>query len=472
MGPYDYASLRYFLVDAAPFSAAGAPAGAGSGKSQAPKNGGADAEDPPEKLEEPAGEAQEKPKPGLSGKFLAERSKCGDEVGVQLTGENMPSSAQVKVEIKAVQGDGVVATLNGALSSTLENPQSHRRHVLRPSGSLRILLGLPGLVQSENGRRLGGNGLMGRSRTPKFTAAAALSILTWTACQGGKPQGANMSTLIEIRYWSTAADETMPLSLSVFPATHADLWLPCNRDHAAQAALGRFRKTVDGSEVKPILSAVEAEGFLGSANPPSVLPGEVVRKITLKYADGRESMRFQGEEGKASEGFARAEQSLLAMLRTVERHPLASLSFHGDALPAQTVQGHVLGFSLILTNAGKETLRVPMPSAWAATQTGLEARGLRSDIPLDKLDNSHAPALALSARHLAPGWKAPAAGDDMELRPGQTLALPFQTVLTWIPGDYDLRLIYSSSLGESSPSGSDRIEWVSPPFKFTVLPSK
>jgi hypothetical protein len=307
---------------------------------------------------------------------------------------------------------------------------------------------------------------MGRRRLKLPVASIALALI---ACQAGKEKGSKMSSILETEYWSTAADEGLPLSLTLLSTGTARLWIRSNRDNAGRGALGYFEGAIPAKSVSDVLAAIESQDFSAAPNPASVVPGEVVRKISATRLSGPALVRFVGEESPAPAGFAKAESACLQAIEDAAKFPALAIGFSRVSLPSELASGEDLQFDLLVSNPGRHPLMFTAPTGWADAGTEMTVKGIRTDIPLARLHNSHAPSLAVGPAHLGPG--APDFPDSNELlAPGKSLRIPIRLRLAWEPGPYDLQVEFEADLLDSQGATLTRYEWVSPKSELIVKP--
>jgi hypothetical protein len=104
-GPYVYSDLRYYLLEDGEASRT-VHGGGGGGQPAKP-------DDPPDK---PAPEEPPKPTPTLKGKFKTTPVPCGDSVDLQLDGTDLPPNSNAAVDLKTVDGDKALSSVNGPLT--------------------------------------------------------------------------------------------------------------------------------------------------------------------------------------------------------------------------------------------------------------------------------------------------------------------------------------------------------------------
>ena len=271
--------------------------------------------------------------------------------------------------------------------------------------------------------------------------------LAMTACQAGREKEGAMVSIQEARYWSNAAHEALPLSLSIVPTGTARLWIRSNRDRPERSILGYFEGPCLASSVESALVAVGSSEFERLSNPESVKPGEVVRKITVTRSIDSTLTRFVAEGAPAPTAFERTESAFFTLTQDAMKHPLIALGLRADSMPAQVASGEEIRFQLRLSNPGRQSLRIATPKAWRDAGTEFSAQGLRTDIPIAQLTNSHSPSTPIGPHDITVA--APTSADDfMVLEPGDSLALPVRLRLAWEPGSW----------GQLTPSTSGRAE--------------
>lgn len=253
----------------------------------------------------------------------------------------------------------------------------------------------------------------------------AMIFLTLTSCQAGKERRGVMSSILETEYGSTAADESLPLSLTLSSAGAGKLWIRSNRDDVKKTVLGFFEAAVPARIVSEVNAAVTSAEFSAIANPSRVVPGETVRKITVRKATGPEQMRYVGEEARAPAAFAKAEAAFLKSIEEAIGYPSLAIGFRADSLPSETVAGEEIAMDFHILNAGRQTMVIAAPESWIGSETEVTAKGIRTDITLARLDNSHAPSIAIGPVNFGPG--VPESPDGkLVLEPGTSLRIPLR----------------------------------------------
>lgn len=288
-----------------------------------------------------------------------------------------------------------------------------------------------------------------------------------TACQAGKEKGGTMSSILETEYWSTAADESLPLSLTIAPTGASKLWVRSNRDNSKRMTLGYFEGPIAPKSLADILATVDAPDFTGLSNPASVVPGEVVRKITVKKSTGPAMIKFVGEGAPAPAAFATGESAFARAIEESYKLPAIAIEIGIDALPAEVKWGEEMRLDFQLSNPGRQALRIAVPKAWSDAGTELSGKGIRTDIPLAKLNNSHAPTVAIGPGNI--GSAAPTSPDGrIQLGPGKSIRIPIQIRMAWEPGPYDFQITFESNLVDALGKTHTRFEWISPKSKLVV----
>lgn len=276
-----------------------------------------------------------------------------------------------------------------------------------------------------------------------------------------------MSLILETEYWSTAADESLPLSLTLSSSGATKFWIRSNRDDSEKAVVGYFEGVIPAGIVSEVNAAVASAEFSAIANPSRVVPGETVRKITVRKATGPEQMRYVGEEARAPAAFAKAETAFLKSIEEAIRYPSLAIGFRADSLPSETVAGEEIGMDFHILNPGRQSLVIAAPESWIGSETEVTAKGIRTDIPLARLDNSHAPSVAIGPGNFGPG--VPESPDGkLILEPGTSLRIPIRLRLAWEPGAYDFQITIESNLMDAHGKVQTRFEWVSPKSRLAV----
>lgn len=276
-----------------------------------------------------------------------------------------------------------------------------------------------------------------------------------------------MSSILEIEYWSTAADESLPLTLNLSPAGEARLWIRSNRDDSHRKALGFFEGTIPSPAASEVQGSVASPELSAAANPVSVVPGEVVRKISVKQPSGAVQVRFVGEASPAPAGFAKAEAACLKAVEAAARFPALAIGFSLGSQPSEIGWGEDYRFDLTVSNPGREAVRFIAPEHWADAGTEMTGKGIRTDIPLARLNNSHAPSIAKGPGNI--GQDAPSYPDgNLLLEPGKSFRFPVRLRLAWEPGPYDFQITFEANLLDSQGKPHTRYAWISPKTRLEV----
>lgn len=287
----------------------------------------------------------------------------------------------------------------------------------------------------------------------------ALAIVL-AACQVEKDKEIPVTSSLEAEYWSTVADEALPLSVTLLPNGATHLCVRSNRDQSGRSSLGYFEGPASHEAVEGVLAALRTKEFAGISNPDSVTPGEVVRKISVKGADQPEIIKFVGESQPAQPAFLRAEEQFIHAIDLAWKHPVHAMSFSTTALPSQVRSGQEFRFDINLSNPGIRPLRVSTPKSWADSGTEILAKGIRTDIPLARLDNSHAPYVVIGPDNIVDSVAA-TADPFVVLEPGESIRLPVRLRLDWESGLYDIQIVFGTNLVDADGQTLTRIEWIS-----------
>jgi hypothetical protein len=103
-GPYDYSSFRYYLLDDT-----GLEIGSGT-------SGGIIADDPTP----PPPRTPDPPRPRVRGRFKVTEAKCGDEVGLEITGEHIPDGETATADLKTIDGDRALESVSAPFGTDLK----------------------------------------------------------------------------------------------------------------------------------------------------------------------------------------------------------------------------------------------------------------------------------------------------------------------------------------------------------------
>lgn len=236
-----------------------------------------------------------------------------------------------------------------------------------------------------------------------------------------------------IEYWSNAADDAFPTRL-VVTRNKAELEVMSNEDNPAVPNIGRFSMAADAPKFEQLAAAVATPAFAKHANPDPIEPGEVIRKLTVRFADGHEVRRHVEGSAPGDAGFASAEQQALRMAAEVRRHPRQVVSIAMTTTPGATRDDHIL--NVTLSNAGAESLALPHPGQWLNAGMALHVTARRTDIPLAQMSNEHQAFLELGQKELA---SAPIPiAPRITLAPGQSQVFSFSAHLPLPPGKYEM----------------------------------
>jgi len=306
----------------------------------------------------------------------------------------------------------------------------------------------------------------------RWVGIPALALLL--SCQTGKTKEGDPILIRKANYWSSMADESLPLDLTLTPDGSAGLWLRCNRDAPDRQALGQFRYAFPPADIAGVFALIATKEFSAIANPAGVVPGEVVRKITWETMDGKETFRFVGESRPGAPAFAQAENAFLSFVEKLVSFPQAALSVTTDPiLPEKMRRGTEVEFGFVLSNPGHTPLRIDLPAGWKASGTEAVLIGLRTDIPLEKMSNDHSRRLSLGAGNIQNNPSFPKGDTAIVLAPGNALAYEFHVVFDWPPGPYETKFSYAFGLARA-PAGKPiedmgRFEWISKGKPFEIL---
>lgn len=236
-----------------------------------------------------------------------------------------------------------------------------------------------------------------------------------------------------IEYWSNAADDTFPTRLTVARSGSAELEVASNDGDPLGPNIGHFSMELEPRAFELLAKAVADTAFLQHANPGPVEPGEVIRRMRVRFSNGREVRRFVQGSAPVDAGFARAEQAALRLAAETRRHPTDAL-----ALAATLSQGagrDDMVIDVTITNVGSNAVAVPHPDHWAESGMAFHLSVRRKDVPLAEMSNEHQTFLELGREALVSVPALTAA--QVTIQPGQRQVLSFGVHLPLSPGRYE-----------------------------------
>jgi len=250
----------------------------------------------------------------------------------------------------------------------------------------------------------------------------------------------------EIRYSSTWADPIFPLTLSIDTSGMASLSVGTNLDNPDLGAVGVFGQKLDNEQLADLVAALRSRDFINIQNPKSALPGEAVRELCIKEEGQGELEKWISFHNPASSVFLKVEEKALVLVNLVRQHPISAMTMKVGFPLEQLDRGKPIEFSVTIINPGSESVQVPHPNTWLKRNVQLQMIGLRSNIPLEQLEDYHQRFEELSEVHLLKIQGTKVAKPLIAILPGERLVFTFRINLDWPPGQYDLRISFVSPL--------------------------
>jgi len=243
----------------------------------------------------------------------------------------------------------------------------------------------------------------------------------------------------EINYMNTGSK----VELSIKPDGLATLSIGSNRSNPDMGPVGVFRRKLDSADLTPLLASLRTSGFKGIQNPEFALSGEAVSRLSIKEEGQAEVMKWARLRMPVSPEFQAAESQAKAVVTLVREFPVQAVALQLTGLPAEIQRGNSLGGNIAITNAGAETIQIPAPENWTPQTIRLRLTGVRSDIPLEDLQEHHQKIEELSSKLVQNAQGAKPSKPMVALPANQRLVLPFKLTLDWPAGKYDVQICLS-----------------------------
>lgn len=237
-----------------------------------------------------------------------------------------------------------------------------------------------------------------------------------------------------IEYWTNASDDAFPTQLKSTKNGGTELLVGSNEGDIEVTTIGQFLMPTDMSAFARLEGAAHSRDFLSAPNPASAQPGELIRQITVKYADGHDVERYVAESAPADRGFLLVEKEALGMVNQVRQHPERALSIDMTMSPG-SLQNHMV-LKVVLANTGNKTLSFPAPAKWKAAGMALHVTARRSDIDMAKMTNEDQAFYELGKSALLSEDKPDVA--LISIPPGKSQMFLFDANLTLKRGSYEV----------------------------------
>jgi len=244
----------------------------------------------------------------------------------------------------------------------------------------------------------------------------------------------------EIHYWTNNPDPAFPLSLSIANNGMATLTVGTNSDNPEFGSVGVFCRKLEKHEMDDLITSLQSREFIGLQNPKSTLPGTPIRRLSIKEPGRDEVSRWISMENPNQPLFISLETKTLVLVDLVRQRPIYSLSLKMSYMPVQIERGKPTEFTMSLINNGSETIQFPHPENWSRSVLQLRLNGLRSDVPLENLQEYHQKTEDLFRKHII-NIKGPKVTRPLiTLSAMSPLLFSFRINLDWPPGQYDVQI--------------------------------
>jgi len=281
-----------------------------------------------------------------------------------------------------------------------------------------------------------------------------------------------MTNYPEIKYFSTEGDETYPMTLVIPGSGPATLTVGTNRLNLNETNCGKFKTLLSSQNIDPLIAVLRNPGFASIQNPDSVLPGEVIRKISLNEDQHHGISKFVTPYHTPAPEFNTAESILKNIVNHVKQFPKFVLSLNRFSFPTVITNRDPVEFVLVLTNPGNEKLFIQHPKLWSDVTSQVELIALRNDISTANLRTHHQKFEILKATHLTNIQIRHDSVDLMELNPQSMLTLEFKINLNWPVGQYNVQVSVQTPIIDCNKNEIHRVEILSKPVSITVYGSQ
>jgi hypothetical protein len=290
----------------------------------------------------------------------------------------------------------------------------------------------------------------------------ALLILPLWGCyeQKGRERGLVMSDITSIEYWSNSASETLPLSLRLDSDQGATLTVSASNEACASGKVGIFSSVCPGPLFEKLVSQLSSNAFSSVANPSSLVPGEVVRKFTLRMKASQEMTKYVGEKVPAPEAFRVAEGIVTEIEQETIRHPRNALAALSLQFSQQSDDSAGRRFFFVVQNCGSESVKVPYPLNVETDETTFELGAVRSDVPLEKLGSTSQAFWKMEQTNIVDVKAVNRESGFITLAPGDSAVFEFAAHLEGLSGLCKLEFRYTSTLFNLSNQPLTRFEIV------------
>ncbi len=237
-----------------------------------------------------------------------------------------------------------------------------------------------------------------------------------------------------IHYQTNAPDDAFPTTVEVDASGRTRVVVGCNR-HDPAHGVGVFEHTVAGARISPLVALLSSPAFAALGLPQGLLPGSVVRRLSLARPGQPPVEKYAGETSPTQGPFVDAEQQLLVVRDEVLGHPVRALAL--ELARVSRIGGEV-SVSLKVVGVGDAPVRLPVPARWHAAAGELALALTRTDVPLAELRDHHRVVVAVTPQGIVAQRPATPPDGTFDLGKGQALDLELELPAQLAPGAYDV----------------------------------
>jgi hypothetical protein len=288
-------------------------------------------------------------------------------------------------------------------------------------------------------------------------------------CDLSLKEGGGQNMDAEITYQSQVTDQFFPVIFSIGLDGVAILKVGTNRDNPL-SSVGIFSVKLEERKVSDLVKALRSLDFRSIQNPPVFPEGGSVRLLRFREKGVGEIRKWvSDDEGPPSPVFLKVEKEVLTLIDLVRQHPLQTISMKLTLLPNQIERGKSIEVSISLINPGSEIIQFPHPENWSKDAVQLQLIGLRSDIPLEKLQEYHQKFEDLSKKHIVDIQPIKVKKPLINLSPTNQVIFKCRTSLDWPPGQYDLQVSLITPLLDQKGKQQIRCELISKTIPLKIV---
>jgi hypothetical protein len=242
--------------------------------------------------------------------------------------------------------------------------------------------------------------------------------------------------IVAVQYWSNDAAETLPLIIVIDSAGMCYCTMSTSRESLFTEAVGTFYSACPQDYYAQLLGTVTQADFLSMSKPGAILPGEVVRKISIQFKDGGDTVKYVGGSKAAPPAFVKAEQIFKKIITETLRFPGVSLSTLPLQFPQKANTSLVQKFYLVFVNKGKMAVKFADPHIIDSQETSFELGMIRADIPLDKIATNDQMFISLESTDIVDIKATNRSKGSIVLEPGDSVVIEFEIRFNEVKGAY------------------------------------